>query len=672
MSSITVPTLRQLVTLGSEAWELVRETFATIRSEIIALEEQIAAATGGATIVATTNDLPDGEVTNGATYYVTSQRALYQSLNGVLVRTQTSPSWVSMTTWYVASTGTADAAGDSSGDPVTYAELLARLGRTKLTAGVTVFVLDDIDLPELTYFGDTEVDGLHWLYFEGVPTAVATGTIASSTDWDPSSNQDGLITGSSSLVAHEGKLLRITGGARQGALFWLAKNTTGATMRITQPIAQAWYSDHADPLQVGDPYEVLSLPHLADTVTVQAARDVEFGFLSLGVDGNPHTVNITCGGSAQFNGCSIYGFDADVGSAATLYACKLVGGMRAQGKASIYAFACMSDGAKARSGGKLELADHVSQDDRIVIEPGGELRNGTTGSFLAVYDYGGCAFQCGETSLSYFDGYIIGKGITGTIARMQVLDGAVLAVGHAPAIAGSGFELQVGGKSSGNGGTKLTFADVPWTHGGGGARIFVPGAAVHPTPRPTEEFENYVPYSTELRGATQTTTSPTSHPLSLSGTHARTIQVRLASSSNAYTGSWTITGNDVDGNVQTETLSTSDHSGDSTPILETKKTFAPGSFLVERTAMANTTGSYTINVGTGFGLKLKAYEGPTLGYGHLLSVTIEGIGSASLASSFAYIEGPTRSPPYGALVFVLESLDGMAGSTFQACFLAVN
>lgn len=671
MSNIEVPSLRQLVSSAAEAWELVREVFATIKSEITALEEQIGAAVGGATIVAESTDLP-GSVTNGALYYVTSQRALYEGLDGSWVRTQTSPTWVSETTWYVRSTGTADNSGTEQEAPVTYAELLARIGTNKIPAGITVYVQDDLNLPELIFFGNTEADGDHWLYFEGVPTVAATGTLASVTNWDATTNQDGLITGSSSLVPHVGKLLRITGGDRAGAQFWIAHNTTGSTVRISQPLAGAWTTDRADALQVGDPYEVLTLPYLTDSVSVQSGRDVEFGYLRIGTSGSPHTINITCGGTTKLNGCDLHGFDVDVGSEATLYGCRLVSGMRAQGKASIYAFGCLSDGTTARSGGKLEVADLLAQGDRLRIEPGGELRSAVTGAWLAVCDYSGLAgFVFYETSQGYFDGYLIGKGVTTSVARIQVLDGAMVAVGHTPALAGSGTELQVGGTADGTGGTKLTFADVPWTHGGSAARIFVPGAAAHPTPRVTQEFASYLD-GTSLLGATGTTTSPATHNLTLGGSYARSIQVRLASSSNAYTGSWTVTGQDINGSAQSEVLSTADPTGDATPILETRKTYKPGSVTVTRTAMANTSGSYTINVGTAFGFSLKAYEGPTLGFGHLLSITIENFGPATLSAAVAYVNGPTLSPPYGSIFFVGTSLSDLGGASFQACYLAVQ
>jgi len=668
-SNINVPSLRQLVSFSAEAWELVREVFATIKTEIETLQEEIAAMVGGATVVALSTDLP-GEATNGAAYYVTSQRALYERLHGAWVRTQTSPSWANETTWYIRSTGDVDGTGTDQEDPVTYAEVMARIGKTKIPAGITVYVQDDINLTELTYFGDNEADGDHWLYFEGFPTVAATGTIASITNWDATTNQDGLVTGSSSLVPHVGKLLRITGGARAGAQFWLVHNTTGSTVRISQPLEQAWFPDRVS-LQVGDPYEVLSLPYLADSVSVQAGRDVEFGYLRLGTSDSAHTINVTCGGTAKFNGCALHGFDVDVGSEATLYGCHLTSGMRAQGKASVYAFGCVSDGAKARSGGKLELTDHVSQGDHVVVEPGGELRSGTTDGFLAMYDYSGCVLSFEETSQSYFSGYLIGKSITGSIARMQVLDGAVVAVGHAPAIAGTGTELQVGGKATGVGGTKLLFSDVPWTHGGAGARIFVPGAAAHPTPRPSQEFTSYL-VGNALLGSTATSTSPVTHTLTLGGTYARSIQVRIASSSSAYTGTWTVSGQDINGSAQSEVLSTNDATGDSTPILETKKTFKPGTVTVVRSAMANTSGAYTVNVGLGFGLSLKAYEGPTLGYGHLLSMSIAGIGSGTLGATTAFIQGPTLSPPYGALFFVTEALDSLAEASFQVCYLAVQ
>jgi hypothetical protein len=89
-------------------------------------------AGGGAIVVATSADLPT-PAEDGASYYVTSQRARYDAIGTDWVRATTDPSWAAQTEWYVASTGTADASGADSSHPTTVTEVLARLGTTPVS-----------------------------------------------------------------------------------------------------------------------------------------------------------------------------------------------------------------------------------------------------------------------------------------------------------------------------------------------------------------------------------------------------------------------------------------------------------------------------------------------------------------------------------------------------------
>lgn len=621
---------------------------------------------GGATIVATSASLP-GTATNGSKAYVTSQKAEYTRIAGAWVRTATDPSWLAQTTWYIASTGTADATGADDTHPVSEEELRARLGEGNQPAGITVYVLDDLDLTSFVWSGQCETDGDHWLYFEGVPTVAATGTIASVTNWDATTNTTGVITGSSSLVAHVGKLLRITGGARAGAQFWLVANPSGSTVRISQPLAGAYDSTRSGGLQVGDPYEVLTLPYFADSITVQGTQDVEFGYLRLGTGGNPHTVDVTSGAVAQFDGCDLSGFDCDRGSNTTAYCCRFTSGMRAQGDATITTFGCVSDGGTIRSGGRGNLNDHVSQGDHIVVEPGAFLRCDDSTRFLAGFDYGGAVFVFQRGSQIVYDGYLCGSGITGTYARLQALDGAHVELGHAPAVSGTGTEAQVGGTATGAGGRKRSFAQLPWTHAGSGAKIYLSGAAAGSVVR-TEELDTSIAEDTSLLGATATTTSTASHSLTLSGPHPRTVRIVLAgAAAGTYTGTWTVSGQDINGNAQSQVLTASDDSGGIT--LETTKTFKPGTVTVSRTAMGNTNGSYAVTVGAGIGLSFKSYEGATHGFGQLLSATVD-VGQVNVGASFAKILGPTLSPPHGAIQFETSLLG--VGSPLDVCYLATE
>ena len=210
--------------LGPEAWGLIREAFA-VKTEIETLQvEEIAAGMAGATVVARRPIFPARRRTEPPYYVTASRRAFYERLHGAWVRT-TDLSVVGERepTWYIRSTGDVDGTGTDQEDPVTYEEVMARIGKTKIPAGITVYVQDDINLTELTYFGDNKADGDHWLCFEG-PHRRGHGDDRDHHGWDATTNQDGLITGSSSLVPHVGKLLRITGAHEQGAVLARAQH----------------------------------------------------------------------------------------------------------------------------------------------------------------------------------------------------------------------------------------------------------------------------------------------------------------------------------------------------------------------------------------------------------------------------------------------------------------
>lgn len=661
-SNIRIPTLRELVTLGSEAWEAIREAFLTIKDEIEALQE--GGGGGGATIYATSDLLPETP-TDGAQAYVTSQRAFYTRLHGEWIRTATDVLWASQATWYLASTGTADASGEDSAHPVTYAEMMARLGDTPLGTGITAYVLDDLDLPEATFLGRNEPDGTHWLYFEGVPTVMATGTVATVTNWNAASNVAATITGSASLVSYVGKMLRITGGAHADARFWILKNTSGTTVRLSQVMAGA-DTPETTTLSVSDPYEVLDLPYFADKVTVAGGRDVQFALL--GIVNTAHGLYVAAGATSLFDACLLGGLDVDSGATVTMYGTRVVNGMRCYGKSNVIAYGCVGN-PNPRIDGTMRLYDHCVQANQIAVGTQGAVICDDAARFIAAFDCPGAGgvVTLDVHSLFRCDGYLIGSGNTTSRPHIQVCDGALCVLGHAPLLSGTGTELQVGGILAGTGGRLLTYADIPWTHPSG-ARIYLSGAATEPRPR-ANYFESYLPTSTELLGTTVNTTSTRTHALTLGGTYARTIALVLSDNIGSFAGPWTVTGT-RNGVTQTESVNVSP---DGAQTVETVKTYDPGSVSVAHPAQLTTAGSYTINVGSGFGLTLKAYESTAgINYaGHVLSIATVGPLQASLPAN-ASITGPTASPPYGKLQFAPTTLDTFTGDPFEVLFLAVE
>jgi len=178
---------------------------------------------------------------------------------------------------------------------------------------------------------------------------------------------------------------------------------------------------------------------------------------------------------------------------------------------------------------------------------------------------------------------------------------------------------------------------------------------------------DYVASGTEILAATATTTGTASHTLTLTGTHKRTIILTLTSSANSYVGPYTVTGT-FDGAAQTEDITVVSGGG---VAYETLKTYDPGTITLSRPAQTNTSGSYTVTVGDGFGLAVEAFEGPAaLNYGgHLLSITAAGATSGLIGTSG--IVGPTVSPPYGRLQLESGALAGYGGDPLAACYMAV-
>lgn len=580
------------------------------------------------------------------------------------------PKWAARTTWYIGSTGSDDNDGGQSNTALrTVGELFARLANNPLQAGVTVYILDSTPETDLTYYGHNKPDGVNWLYFEGVPVVEATGTIASVTNWAGETNTDGVITGSSSLVSHVGKLLRITGGAREGARFWLVKNTTGATVRIT-PVLDGSYSSSTVSLQVGDPYEVLRLPHLADTLTVVHGTDVQFALVSLGTSDNAHSIIVN--GAATFDGCQLYGVDVYGGGTSTLYGCRIGQNIRAQGEGTISASGCVAYGTTVRTGGTATLTDHIVHEGRMNIEPGGLVKV-TDDSILGIYDYAGGAVALEGLGRLHVDGYLIGKSITGDPAMIDVGSGAVVVYTNVPTITGSGVESLVGGY-------ERDFSEWPYVHPDNGAAAVDDADDTSPTASgggsaTTEPvLDDFGAIDAPDDDGIVTTFATSTSLVTKSGAGLngvvgatvmdppRNIVITTAAASAAYntTDPIVITGTDVFGNVLTESRTPLNANGNEDLVgLKCFRTITSIAFPAQLT----TGGSFKV----GFGVKIGPRQKVKWTVSQFLFLQAFYIdGSPDTTPSYTTI-GLAASPPNGAIDLTSFPPDG--GTQFAAAYI---
>jgi hypothetical protein len=192
-----------------------------------------------------------------------------------------------VTDWYVSSEGTWTASGTAEGESTTIPEIMRRLGN-QVNAEVTVHVLDDItDDLDLVINGPMPPGSK--LEFSGVlgRTTVTTGTVTAYTEAEPGVSR-GELTASFSLATHVGKVVRVTGGDREGCQFIILKSTTGGKAEISVPQLTPYFGD-PEVLQAGDPIAVETLPQLGGNIKVFGIGAVAFDNLSLGED-SPHSI----------------------------------------------------------------------------------------------------------------------------------------------------------------------------------------------------------------------------------------------------------------------------------------------------------------------------------------------------------------------------------------------
>ena len=135
--------------------------------------------------------------------------------------------------------------------------------------------------------------------------------------------------------------------------------------------------------------------------------------------------------------------------------------------------------------------------------------------------------------------------------------------------------------------------------------------------------------------------------------HVRLEAFRCASPlRRAHTGTWTVSGQDINGSAQAVPPRTT-RQAIPRRFWGPKKRSIGHTVTVVRSAMANTSGAYTVNVGFDLRPLPEGVRRADAGiWTPSLSMSSAGIGSGTLGRHHAFIQGPRFPPPFGALFFV--------------------
>lgn len=191
--------------------------------------------------------------------------------------------------WYInATTGSDDNDGKTSATALaSFREWSRRTGTATLLGPTTVYIETDLDEPTTFAFRGSYL--LQGLTVIGTRTVIGTGTFSGVQDYDDSVSpgDDGQITDAALPVSWTDsgfveKLIVLTSGANPGALAWVVKDLGAKTARTT-PFWNPGTFAFIDP-QVGEDYEVVTIPRLANGLAVMSHRG-RIVFQSIDFDG---------------------------------------------------------------------------------------------------------------------------------------------------------------------------------------------------------------------------------------------------------------------------------------------------------------------------------------------------------------------------------------------------
>ena len=417
------------------------------------------AGVGGTMTVATLADLPDAQ---SGLAWVTSRGALYVCEAGTWRRLRvSSPRYAAAANLYISNAGSDDNTGLTSDSPLlTVAEVMARLADNPVATPV-LHVLDSLNEDECFLNFAANKDGLHSLTIEGTPTVDLTTTIAAATAWNASGGTVGTIRGTASLASHVGKVFRISGGARDGAIGTLIRVESGTDILISPMRSALFYTDAVTP-QVGDTIEVLSLPTFADNVTVSGGAVVYFSYLTL-ADGQ-HAFTADAGSQVYLSGCKVTSdIDAGYGSLLSLAGCYVTGSYRGQGASYADAYGCYLYQVTGRTNCDMRFGDVVIDNYATFDTYASAQIDADTFLWIDNPPSGAYAVSLDVGASLRASGTLAGRGLSSPNPAMVTLwSGARLFYTAAPSFTGTGTQMRIGG-------TTKNFTDLPFMNTTNGA-----------------------------------------------------------------------------------------------------------------------------------------------------------------------------------------------------------
>lgn len=393
--------------------------------------------------------------------------------------------WLRQASWGVDAAGGDDLNEGTVASPLrTATEYLrrVRMGQNlaMLEQFVTVNVLGDTEPEIFEMWPALPLQAAGTVQFDGTmgQTVVASGVIATVTPAVPATNTRYTLTatGIANFTPLISSVCVVTGGARAGSMFTITAGSSGATAQVSVPSEGAFLPTPVT-LQVGDPFDVLSLPSFCESVGVQGQGFVNFASLGLASLGAPqHAVQIR-GVFCFIDSCQVLnGLDSLSGSYVGAINCYLAGGARAEeaGSKLVLDVGASAPGTPitARNMGVVDL-DNFTSFAPIVVDAGGLVQLIRPGmqpvepcGYLSVFDStGAMRVEQGGIFDSSLDtgsagGEVWGAGVAGTTAgRVNLSPGGwyfYRAAANAPNIAGTGQEISVGGV-----GGATTYAGLP-------------------------------------------------------------------------------------------------------------------------------------------------------------------------------------------------------------------
>jgi len=416
------------------------------------------AGAGGIATYDVVGDLPDADT---GLAWVTN-RGLYVCEDGTWSRTRvTSPVTANAANLYVSSTGSDAADGLTEDTPLaTIAEVMRRLAEHPV-ATPTLHVLDSLTETECFVDFRANKDGLHSLTIEGTPTVALTTTIAAVTQWNAGAGTVGTVRGTASLTSHTGKVFRIAGGTRDGAIGTLIAVESGTDVLFSPMRSALFYTDLVEP-QVGDTIEVLTLPTFASNITVSGGAVVYFSYLTL-ADGQ-HAFTCDTGSQVYVSASRITSdIDAQYASLLSLSGCYVTGSLRGQGASYADAYGCFLHQVTGRTNCDLRFGDTVVG-NYVTLDTRGSAQI-DVGTFLWIDTppAGAYAVSLETDALLRAEGLLVGRGVSSpNPAAVTLWSGARLFYSTAPSISGSGTQMRIGG-------TSKLFSDLPFMNTTNGA-----------------------------------------------------------------------------------------------------------------------------------------------------------------------------------------------------------